>query len=67
MALKKITKYIKSGIFGTALKVLRLPMQGTDGITNVILSMGRWVSQQVQVLAGNAWKGRRMRRRLKEF
>lgn len=43
---KKITKYIKSRIFGTALKVLRLPMQGTDGITNVILSMGRWVSQQ---------------------
>lgn len=40
----EITKYIKPGIWGTALRVLKLPKQATDGITNVILSMGRWVS-----------------------
>ena len=47
MALKKkkeISKYIKSGIFGTALKVLKLPKQGTDGITSATVSTGRWVS-----------------------
>lgn len=55
MALKKkkeISKYIKSGIFGTALKVLKLPKQGTDGITNATCVQGQMGIMTVQVLAG---------------